>query len=144
FIGALNKKEGGWKYRLPTEAEWEYACRAGSTTKYCHGDDEARLGEYAWYDANSNKKTHPVGIKRPNAWGLHDMHGNVWEWCEDWYGDYPSGEVSDPHGPSSGSGRVLRGGSWYRGAEDCSSALRAGRAPGLRSPALGLRLARSL
>ena len=144
FIGALNKKEGGWKYRLPTEAEWEYACRAGSTTRFCYGDDDSRLGEYAWYDANSNKKTHPVGIKRPNAWGLHDMHGNLWEWCEDWYGDYPSGEVTDPTGPSSGSARVDRGGSWNRPAGRCTSANRNRRDPANRGYYLGVRLARSL
>ncbi|HOX39522.1 MAG TPA: formylglycine-generating enzyme family protein [Candidatus Brocadiia bacterium] len=99
-------------FRLPTEAEWDYACRAGNPGEWCFGDNEAMLGSYAWCNANSGLATHPVGLKMPNAWGLYDMHGNVWEWCSDWFGDYPSGFVTDPTGPSSGSSRVLRGGSW--------------------------------
>ena len=119
------------QYRLPTEAQWEYACRAGSTTRYCFGDDESGLVAYAWFNANSDGQTHPVGRKLPNAWGLHDMHGNVWEWCQDWYEkDYYADAKSltdNPTGPPGGSDRVIRGGSWYIGggqAAFCRSANR--------------------
>jgi formylglycine-generating enzyme required for sulfatase activity len=115
----------GHVYRLPTEAEWEYACRAGSTTRFANGNAEADLDKIGWYGGNSGGTSHPVGMKLPNAWGLHDMHGNVWEWCLDWYGDYPSDSVMDPRGTQSGSDRVLRGGSWgYGAAADCRSAQR--------------------
>ncbi len=114
FISELNSMEGVDKYRLPTEAEWEYACRTGSTTAYCFGDDPRRLGEYAWYFDNSGSETRPAGKKKPNAWGLYDMHGNVWERVQDWWGKYPSGSVTDPEGPSSGSDRVRRGGCWVK------------------------------
>ncbi len=140
----------GRSYRLPTEAEWEYACRAGSSTSYCFGDDTTRLGEYAWYWENSgrrtwfgaikDRKTHPVGQKSPNAWGLYDMHGNVWEWCNDWYGEYSSGSATDPTGASSGSYRVSRGGSWSYEAASCRSARRSWSVPSLRSLFLGFRL----
>jgi formylglycine-generating enzyme required for sulfatase activity len=99
----------GYAYQLPTEAEWEYACRAGTAGDYA---GTGVLGDMGWYDANSGSTTHPVGEKRANAWGLHDMHGNVWEWCADWYGSYPGGSVSDPRGADSGSNRVSRGGGW--------------------------------
>ena len=137
------EKAAGRVYRLPTEAEWEYACRAGTTTKYYFGNDESQLGEYAWYDQNSGSTTHPVGRKRPNAWGLYDMHGNVWEWCNDWYGDYPQGTAQDPQGPSKGSFRVNRGGGWLSEAAFCRSALRNGYGPSLRSSLNGFRLALS-
>ncbi len=123
FIQKLNGKDRD-NYRLPTEAEWEYACRAGSTAEYCFGDDKSGLEEYAWYNENSGSKAHKVGTKRPNAWGLFDMHGNVWEWCQDWYDKYPFGSVTDPAGSSSGEDRVLRGGSWQYGAFACGSATR--------------------
>jgi outer membrane protein assembly factor BamB len=125
-------------YRLPTEAEWEYAARAG-TTGARHGD----LDAIAWYSANSGGQTRPVKQKQPNAWGLHDMLGNVWEWCGDWYGAYPTGSVTDPPSPGSGSYRVYRGGSWIRGAGLARSASRNGDVPGFRSDYLGFRPALS-
>ena len=111
----------GWAYTLPTEAQWEYACRAGTTGKYA-GD----LDSMAWYgNKKSGKKTHPVGTKKPNAWGLYDMHGNVWEWCLDEYGMYHSKNVIDPIGDNWGSGTfMIRGGSWRSGASGCRSANR--------------------
>jgi formylglycine-generating enzyme required for sulfatase activity len=128
-------------YRLPTEAEWEYACRADSKTKWSFGNSESSLGDYAWYTSNAGRKTNPVGQKKPNAWGLYDMHGNVWEWCSDWLGDYASTTVSDPTGPAAGSLRVNRGGSWHSTARLCRSAARAGLQPSFRVNDLGFRLA---
>jgi formylglycine-generating enzyme required for sulfatase activity len=123
FCKKLSKKTRQ-AVRLPTEAEWEYACRAGTKTGFSFGDADDGLGDYAWYLANSGNTTHPVGQKKPNAWGLYDMHGNVWEWCADWSGDYPKGAVTDPQGPASGSTRVLRGGGWLADPYNCRSALR--------------------
>jgi formylglycine-generating enzyme required for sulfatase activity len=101
-----------WEYRLPTEAEWEYACRAGSTNLFSFGDDSAVADKYAWTIENGETITHPVGQKRPNAWGLYDMHGNVWEWCSDWFAPYPAGLLTDPIGPTEGKYKVFRGGGW--------------------------------
>jgi formylglycine-generating enzyme required for sulfatase activity len=142
FIRRLNQMERTDTYRLPTEAEWEYACRAGSQTPFCFGDSEEQLGEYAWYRDNSGRQTHPVGQKKPNAWGLYDMHGNAWEWCQDRYQKkYPRGEVTDPTGPSRGSERVSRGGSWLTSPSYCRSADRLDNAPDSRYHVLGFRLA---
>jgi formylglycine-generating enzyme required for sulfatase activity len=133
FISKLNQMEGTKKYRLLTEAEWEYACQVGTTTVFSFGNEVDKLGGYAWYRNNSEGQTHPVGKKKPNAWGLFDMYGNVWEWCQDWYGDYPSNSVADPKGPDKGKYRVLRGGSWLNNARDLRSALRDGDLPDLRN-----------
>ena len=126
------EKEAGHVYRLPTEAEWEYACRAGTTTNFGFGDDDSNLDDYAWFRENSAEKTHPVGGKKPNAWGLYGMHGNVGEWCQDWKEDYPAGAVTDPTGPASGLYRVIRGGSYLKPAEYCRSASRSGGYPSYR------------
>ena len=123
--------------QLPTEAQWEYACRAGSTGAYA-----GNLDDMAWYENNSGSRTHSVGTKKPNAWGLYDMHGNVYEWCQDWFGKYPSGSVTDPTGPSSGSDRVGRGGSWDDDAGGCRSAYRSYGEPGYRYYYLGFRVLR--
>ena len=134
------EKAAGNVYRLPTEAEWEYACRAGTTTKYSFGDDESELRDHAWCSENSDVQTHRVGSKKPNAWGLYDMHGNVWEWCQDWHGDYPSVSVTDPSGVTSGSFRVFRGGGWGTAAEFCRSAQRALGEPSFPYPGGGFRV----
>jgi len=139
FCEKLSRNTGK-KYRLPTEAEWEYACRAGTDTAYCFGNDSERLEKYAWFNENSGEKTHPVAQLESNAWGLYDMHGNVWEWCQDWCGDYPSGPVTDPIGPSSGSGRVERGGGWNGNAQNCRSADRFRNSADDRILNLGFRL----
>jgi formylglycine-generating enzyme required for sulfatase activity len=137
------EKKGGRVYRLPTEAEWEYACRAGSKAAYSFGANSKSLGDYAWFGENSGRQTHPVGEKKANAWGLYDMHGNVWELCSDWYGEYPKGAVSDPSGPNEGSDRVIRGGGWFNGAANCRSAFRISFVPSLRYDILGFRVALS-
>jgi formylglycine-generating enzyme required for sulfatase activity len=143
FIDKLNTREGGTKYRLPTEAEWEYAARAGWTTAYSFGDDSSQLGKYAWFGDNAGNTTHPVGTLQPNAWGLYDMHGNVWEWVQDGYDKYVAGPVTDPQGPAAGSYRVIRGGSWLYVARNCRSAYRYHNAPGFRNDSLGFRLLRT-
>jgi formylglycine-generating enzyme required for sulfatase activity len=134
-----NKSANG--YRLPTEAEWEYACRAGTTTAYYSGK---RVDSAGWYGNNSGSKPHPVGEKTANKWGLHDTHGNVREWCWDWYGNYDKGSQTDPTGTASGTIRVLRGGSWLNIAEFLRSAHRYGGTPGGGSIHHGFRVCRSL
>jgi formylglycine-generating enzyme required for sulfatase activity len=139
-------KWAGADCRLPTEAEWEYACRAGSKTDFCFGDDVHQLEEFAWYEHNSNGQTQPVGLKKANAWGLHDMHGNVWEWCADWYGTayYATGDTQNPKGPATGPGRVLRGGCWGDISVVCSAWFRGHVTPVIRDDGIGFRLARTL
>lgn len=141
FIRRINAAGKGI-FRLPTEAEWEYACRAGSSGMFCFGDNESQMGDYAWYSANSESQTHPVGTKKPNSWGLYDIHGNVWEWCQDWYDDYSPESVTDPQGPPSSNMpvRVFRGGCWRGVAGYAASAHRGGRGPGYRADILGFRL----
>jgi formylglycine-generating enzyme required for sulfatase activity len=160
----------GYEYRLPTEAEWEYACRAGSSTRFSSGDGLKKLQEAGWYAENSGNQSypddewladfgkedktdlftkltdrkltsHPVGGKQANAWGLYDMHGNVFEWCQDWYVDYPAGTATDPTGPVTGATRVTRGGSWDIIAGLCRAAFRYGNVPGFRYFNLGFRVA---
>lgn len=125
-----------WEYRLPTEAEWEYCSRAGArNTRFGYGDDvsASALAEYAWYFPNSGGTTHPVEPKRANPWGLMDMHGNVWEWCHDWYAAYPAGSATDPQGRVSGSLRVIHGGSWFISADNTRCADRFFYLPGFTS-----------
>lgn len=142
---AAGRLPPGQEYRLPTEAEWENACRAGSKTAYCFGDDAEKLDDYAWYASNFGKHTHEVAGKQPNAWGLYDMHGNVSEWCNDRYAEYPRGAVRDPSGPPRGSpSRVARGGSWNVSAWKCRSADRVGISPKISNVYLGFRLARDV
>jgi len=140
FCRKLSEKTGK-TFRLPTEAEWEYACRAGTKTRFSFGDAESVLGDYVWYKSNSGGKTHPVGQKKSNAWGLYDMLGNVWEWCADWYGPYSSEALVDPQGAGSGGDRVLRGGAGDGGAG--RSAVRGNGPPLRRRGADGFRCART-
>jgi formylglycine-generating enzyme required for sulfatase activity len=137
------EKRTGRVYRLPTEAEWEYACRAGTTTAYSFGNDQGQLSNYGWWKVNSGGATHPVGLKKPNPWGLYDIHGNVFEWVQDWHGGYSGGKLTDPTGPVSGSLRVSRGGRWSSIAGICRSAFRYRSTPGLRINNLGFRVLRS-
>ena len=138
FIRRMNGRAGRNRYGLPTEAEWEYAARAGTT-----GNRYGNLDAIAWYRDNSGDRTHPVGQKVPNAWGLYDMLGNVWEWVADWHGEYPSGAVTDPRGPASGPFRVVRGGSWINPADSIRASYRpGGRTVGDREDIQGFRLLR--
>ena len=118
--GEAVKFLGGTGYRLPTEAEWEYACRAGTTTRWSFGDNETNLAQHAWMD----DRTHRVGELPANSFGLYDLHGNLWEWCWDWHGEYPDGAVSDPPGATAGSARVVRGGAFDADASECRCAFR--------------------
>jgi formylglycine-generating enzyme required for sulfatase activity len=148
FCKKLNQLIAGKDFRLPTEAEWEYACRAGTQTRYYFGDDAAKLGDYGWYDENSGSKTHAVGQKKPNDWGLYDMSGNVWEWCEDpWhdsYADKPENIKNNGNviwSSSNESPRVLRGGSWLNYSRNCRSAYRVRYYAAVRINDFGFRLA---
>jgi formylglycine-generating enzyme required for sulfatase activity len=147
FIWRLNQLEGADKYRLPTEAEWEYACRAGNTSAFASGEitaleceDGTGLDEVAWFCGNSAKTIHPVAKKKPNAWGLYDMHGNVSELCQDWYGEYPPDRITDPKGPASGIDRTVRGGGWKSQARHCRSACRGAVSSGQKIYDVGFRL----
>jgi formylglycine-generating enzyme required for sulfatase activity len=146
FCEALNHQDAtkpAWgKYALPTEAEWEYACRAETKTAYFFGGDSGELGNYAWYAPNSDGRTHAVGTRRPNPWGLFDMHGNVWQWCIDYYDAkyYQNSSNKDPRNSLESEARVLRGGSWNNYAENCRAAYRGKNAPGYRGLYLGFRV----
>jgi formylglycine-generating enzyme required for sulfatase activity len=143
IVGTGVTNVGGDGYRLPTEAQWEYACRAKSPALYPFGDDAGKLGEYAWSNRNAESKTHPVGQKLPNNWGLYDMLGNVWEWCGDGYDAkyYASSPPAEPPGAAEASHRVFRGGSWNDEPRSCRPAFRNGDAPEIRGESLGFRVA---
>jgi uncharacterized protein (TIGR02996 family) len=143
FCEKLTRKTGQ-RFRLPSEAEWEYACRAGTSTAYCCGDGQELLGEHAWYADNAGDKPHPVGQKRPNAWGIHEMQGGIVEWCADWFGEYPDQPRTDPTGPADGQMRVLRGAAWYCYAAHCRSASRARNTPDDAYEGYGFRVVREL
>lgn len=151
FIGKLNGKVAGLNAGLPTEAQWEYACRAGTQSAFNDGSDctqptgkDPALEKLGWFDENSEMETHEVARKAPNAWGLHDMHGNVWEWCRDWSGGYGAEKQVDPTGPKQGLFRVLRGGAYWGGARLCRSAYRNWSDPADRRDSIGFRLAAGL
>jgi len=161
FCNALSRREGltpaywidehgvAWNqdadgYRLPTEAEWEYACRAGTQTPYATGDDPGRLQAIGWFGGSAGNGSRDVARLEPNAWGLHDMHGNVWEWCWDWSGDYPTRFARNPTGPSSGRSRVIRGGAFDSPAASCRSAKHNAANPELNAPMIGFRVARNV
>jgi formylglycine-generating enzyme required for sulfatase activity len=150
FIEELNATGEG-TYRLPTEAEWEYACRAGTTTAFANGEIteiinpppcnyDPVLNDIGWYCDNANNQTYPVAQKEPNAWGLYDMHGNVFEWCQDWFGYYPAGPVTDPINERVNNDKILRGGAWYSSPTYCRSATRFSVIPSYSDKAHGVRL----
>jgi formylglycine-generating enzyme required for sulfatase activity len=126
-------------YRLPTEAEWEYACRAGATTAYYFGENESKIGDYAWYDKNSGGHPRPVGQKKPNVWGLFDMAGNLWQWCNDFYqvDYYTQSPTQDPKGPDDGKTKVVRGGAWRFSADNCRAGYRYNESPGYADVCFG-------
>ncbi len=144
YTERLSALDPDYNYHLPTEAEWEYCCRAGSKTQYSFGDNISDLGDYGWFRKNSNNETHNVGSKTPNAWGLYDMHGNVMEWCSDWWNKfyYENGTVNDPQGPENGTWRVMRGGSWSAYAIGCKSAYRSNNVPDATRNGIGFRIVR--
>jgi len=148
FIERLNSS-GEHIYRLPTETEWEYACRAGKFFSCSEGeilelfcDHDPNLDAVGWYCGNSDRATHSVAQKKPNPWGLYDLHGNVLEWCQDWYGTYPATPQTDPTGPITGPGRVIRGGSWFSNAKSCRAAARFHWSPNAKSDFIGFRVVR--
>ncbi|MEL7196619.1 MAG: formylglycine-generating enzyme family protein, partial [Bacteroidota bacterium] len=138
-----NQKTGS-NYRLPTEAEWEFATRGGNLSKGFEYAGSNTLDEVGWYKDNSNRTTHPVGQKASNELGLYDMSGNVWEWCQDWYGIYPSGTHTNPQGHESGERRVVRGGGWVNSPQYCRVALRSPYIPSHRGDSIGFRLSRHI
>lgn len=137
FMERMNMRNDGYHYRMPTEAEWEYAARAGTT-----GPNTGPVGDVAWYNGNSEGHSHPVGQKKPNAWGLYDMEGNVYEWVQDWYFDYEEDPVTDPTGPAEGVNRVPRGGSWESGMRGVRTSNRNMAEPPDRNYNIGFRVAR--
>ena len=134
------RERTGLNVTLPTEAQWEYACRAGTTTSWSFGDNESAANNYMWFSANSNRRTQPVGQKQATPWGLRDMHGNVWEWCLDWYGSYSGASHSDYQRTVSSSNRVGRGGCWNQTSLGCRSAYRIPLAPGGWTDHIGFRV----
>ena len=148
YCAAVSQREAAaghlpprFEYRLPTEAEWEYACRAGTTNLYSFGGDASEIDRYAWTLENSGGTTHPVGQKQPNAWGLYDMHGNVWEWCQDWFAQYPKADLTNPAGPIEGKIKVFRGGGWNHTADMARAANRFMMSPSNGIYFVGFRLA---